>query len=45
MAVGFSALLTATALPAQGQSVVISEFLASNHRGLLYGDVKSSDWI
>ena len=42
---GVFALLWALAPLAQGQSVVINEFLASNHHGLLDGDGNASDWI
>jgi len=44
-AVGISALLMTMVVPAQSQSVVTNEFVASNHHGLLDGDGNASDWI
>ncbi|MBM4026171.1 MAG: lamin tail domain-containing protein, partial [Planctomycetes bacterium] len=43
--VGVVAVSFATGLLAQSPSVVISELLASNRRGLLDGNGNASDWI
>ena len=43
--IAIAALFSAAAFPAQAPSVVINEFVASNHRGLTDGDGNASDWI